>query len=151
MSDVALLLISLALSAAGLLAGWAAYKRSGAALALRVTAWSLVPMAAYLTGLTSWLAGLALNPLRWAGVVLAGLAGVLYVVSGVLLSRRPGRGERKAGSPGMSPGTSPASSPRRTATRREQRQGEITSGAGDSAVDPDLAEVEEILRRRGIS
>lgn len=126
-------LISLAITVLGLVASWGAYKHRGAASGLRGAAWSLVPMAAYMTGLTTFITGLVFNPLKWAGVVLAGLAALLYVTSGVMLSRRAeAGGETKAAKGGDSKAV-------------EQKRPSAVSG------DPDLADIEAILRKRGIS
>ncbi len=66
---------------------------------LRGAAWSLLPIAAYLTGSIEmfWKMGVAIgdfakgfvfSPKVWSGIALAGLAVVLFVVSGPLRSRR---------------------------------------------------------------
>lgn len=140
-------LISLAITVLGLAASWGAYKRRGAASGMRGAAWSLVPMAAYMTGLTGFVTGLVFDPLKWAGVIVAGLAALLYVTSGVMLRRRAEAGgghgevggETKAatgGGHGEAGGGSKAV---------EQKRPSAVSG------DPDLADIEAILRKRGIS
>jgi hypothetical protein len=126
-------LISLLITALGLFASYGAYKRRGTASGMRGAAWSLVPMAAYMTGLTDFVTGLVFNPLRWAGVILAGVAAVLYVTSGVMLRRREGGGEE--------PKAAGAGEGRRAVEKRKP----ATQG------DPDLADIEAILRKRGIS
>lgn len=128
-------LISLTITVLGLLASWGVYKSRGVASGMRGAAWSLVPMAAYMTGLTGFFVSLVFNPLRWAGVILAGLAAVLYVTSGVMLRRRAeARGE-----------TAPKAAKGGKAKAVEQKPSAAASG------DPDLADIEAILRKRGIS
>lgn len=134
MSDFLLFTISLAVTALCLLGGWAAYRRRGLASGMRGVAWSTVPMAAYLTGLTRFLSELVLSPVRWAGVVLFGLGAVFYVTSGVLLRRGTE----------VDAGTEKTSTPRARAPKAA-----IDERA--SAADPDLAEIERILKNRGIS
>lgn len=139
MSDFFLFTISLAATVLGLAGSWAALRRRGAASGLRGAAWSLVPLGAYLTGLTKFLAGLAFDPVKWAGVAVLGLGGVLYVTSGVMLRRGAGaeggakevpeRGGKAAGG--------------RSAPAAVEKRG--------AAADPDLAEIEKILKNRGIS
>ncbi|WP_158566805.1 hypothetical protein [Actinomadura craniellae] len=133
MSDVLLFTISMGVTVLGLAVSWAAYRRRGAASALRGAGWSLVPAGAYFTGFTEFAANLVLNPLKWAGVGVLALAGVLYVVSGVMLRRGA---------------VDPAPGPKRAAGGGRKA---VEHRAATPAVDPDLADIEEILRRRGIS
>jgi hypothetical protein len=137
MSDVFLFVISSAITGLGLAGSWTAFRRRGLASGMRGTAWSLVPMAAYLTGLTKWITDLVLSPVKWAGLVLLGVAALLYVTSGVLLRR----GVTEAGGPAAVPAGKGAK------PRRAVEQG----GAAASGADPDLADIEAILRNRGIS
>jgi hypothetical protein len=138
MSDFLLFSISLAVTVLGLAGSWAAVRRRGAASGLRGAAWSLVPLGAYLTGLTRFLVDLAFSPVKWAGVIILGLGAVLYMTSGVML-------RRGAGTETVSDGPrKPAEAPSCTTPKRavESRK---------DAVDPDLAEIEQILKNRGIS
>ncbi|MFD0777066.1 cellulose synthase, partial [Streptomonospora algeriensis] len=97
-------MLGAALTLVGLIVSWVLWRRRGAASGLRGVAWSLLPLAAGLMGLMTILwrlvtdlvgffVSLAFNPIVWAGVVVAGLAVVLWVVSGVLRAR--GAGVRK--------------------------------------------------------
>jgi hypothetical protein len=138
----------------GLILSWLAWRRRGAAAGLRGVAWSLLPLAAYLTGAIKmlWQMGTAIgdfassfvfSPRVWAGVIVAGVAGVLFAVSGGL---RRGRSKAKqvrdatpaaASVPGSSAPTKalkPAKSPAKN----------------KAADDDDLGEVADILRRHGI-
>ncbi|ACY97860.1 MULTISPECIES: hypothetical protein [Thermomonospora] len=132
MGDGMLFVISLGITLLGLVISYGVGKRRGAASGLRGAAWSLVPLAATLTGVTEFVIELAFSPARWAGVALAGLSVLLYLVSGVMLSKRAGRaevvGER----------------------REERRQRRAVQPPAGAAADPEMAEIEEILRRRGI-
>jgi hypothetical protein len=127
MSDFFLFTISLAVTVLGLVGSWAAYRRRGLASGMRGLAWSSVPMAAYLTGLTEFLSGVVFNPVKWAGVVLFGLGAVLYVTSGVMLRRGAGNGQAEVGQ----------------RPKRDTRE--------VPASDPDLAEIDKILKDRGIT
>lgn len=141
MSDVLLFTISVAVTAVGLLGSWAAYRRRGAASGMRGAAWSLVPIGAYLTGLTKFLVDLAFSPVRWTGVAVLGLGAVLYMASGVML-RRSGA----ATAPEREGAQAPA---RRSAGAPSAPKGAVERGG--TAPDPDLAEIERILKKRGIS
>lgn len=149
MSDVLLFTISLAVTAVGLLGSWAAHRRRGAASAMRGAAWSLVPIGAYLTGLTKFLADLAFSPVKWTGVAVLGLGAVLYMGSGVMLRR---------GGTAAAPGHRGAEAARDHAQAAPGRRSAGAPGGpkgavkrGGAAADPDLAEIEQILKNRGIS
>lgn len=127
MSDFFVFAISLAVTALGLVGSWVAYRRRGTASGMRGLAWSSVPMAAYLTGLTKFLSGLVFSPVKWVGVALFGLGAVLYVTSGMMLRRSAGVGQAEIGQK----------------PKRETRE--------VPAADPDLAEIDKILKSRGIT
>jgi hypothetical protein len=141
MSDVLLFTISLAVTALGLLGSWAATRRRGLASGMRGAAWSLVPLGAYLTGLTRFLVDLAFSPVKWAGIAVLGLGGLLYVTSGVMLRRGAGTARRETET-----GAAPA---RRAAPSAAPPKGAV--GGPGAAADPDLAEIERILKNRGIT
>ena len=145
--------LAAALTVAGLIWTWVAFRRRGAANGLRALGFAVLPAAAWLTGtlemvteiagsVTDWATGLVLDPRTWTGIGLAGLAVVLWVVSGVLRDRALARGSR----------TGDVSPP--TRTRGGGRGAELPpAGAASSApvVDDDMADIEAMLRKRGIS
>jgi hypothetical protein len=139
MTDFVLFSISLAVTVLGLAGSWAAIRRRGAASGLRGAAWSLVPLGAYLTGLTKFLADLAFSPVKWAGVVVLGLGAVLYMTSGVMLRKGGGDSEVDSGRPKKAERATSGGAPKGAVEKRQ------------AAVDPDLAEIEQILKHRGIS
>ncbi|HEX6472406.1 MAG TPA: hypothetical protein VF069_25160 [Streptosporangiaceae bacterium] len=150
MSDFLLFTISLGITVVGLAGSWGVYRRRGAASGMRGAAWSLVPMGAYLTGTTKFLADLALSPSKWAGLVVVGLAVMLYMVSGVMLRRGAGAGgpgdgrARDGGAPKAA--TARGERGERGGKKAIERGKPDVSGLGD-----DLGDIEEILKRRGIS
>ena len=104
------------LTGLGLVLSYFAYRRRGLGSGLRWAAWSLLPIAAYLTGSIEmfWKMGVAIgdfakgfvfSPKVWSGIALAGLAVVLFVVSGPL------RGAESAGTRTSRP---PSPGPART-------------------------------------
>jgi hypothetical protein len=134
---------TLGLTGAGLFLSWLAWRRWGIGAGLRGVALSLLPPAAYLTGLfqlvwriggaaLDWALGLAFSPAVWIGVALLGFSAVLYAVSARLRARAPRRRGR----------VSPAA-----AANREVAPPARTAPAADN----EFADIEEILRRRGIS
>ena len=131
---------------------WYAFRHRGLVSGLRGAALTLLPLAAYLTktlrmftriadAVTDWAVSLAFNPLVWGGVVLAGVSVVLFVVAGALSAR--GIGVR-----------SPGGAARGQRNRATGELGAAPSGRGPAPArsgDPELDEIEALLRRRGIS
>jgi len=83
------------LTGLGLVLSFLVMRRRGLGSGLRWAAWSLLPLAAYLTGAIEmfWKMGIAIADFAkgfvfsaqvWAGIALAGLAVVLFVASGSL-------------------------------------------------------------------
>jgi hypothetical protein len=178
-NSIAWLPLCAGLTGIGLVASWFALRRRGLGSGLRWAAWSLLPLAAYLTGsiqmfwkigtaIGDFAAHLVLSPKVWSGVGVALLAGVLFAVSAPLKRRR--KLARKAAAAGETDGpatetgrTRPAV-PERTAANGAGRKGQqelepsrarqpraAAKAKGGDPVDDDMREVEEILRRRGIS
>jgi len=163
------------LTGLGLVLSYFAYRRRGPGSGLRWAAWSLLPLAAYLTGSIEmfWKMGVAVgdfakgfvfSPRVWAGIALAGLAVVLFVVSGPMRRRGVGRGQDKqAAESGATRALAqdPASAgrgqlaTRQTATTpapapaKAPAKGRKAKNTDDD--DDDLADVADILRRHGIT
>ncbi|MBP2703662.1 cellulose synthase [Microbispora sp. RL4-1S] len=175
--DIAWLPLCGGLTAVGAGLAYLAFRRRGAVAGLRATAWALLPLAAYLTGalrtlwnigsaIVGFVAGLVLSPSVWAGVALAGLSAVLFVVSGTLRGRTLSRARRRsraqpdgggatgtagaagaAGAAGKAPGgAAGASAPGRAKEAPRPVGGRTAEPAGDG----DFSEIEDILKRRGI-
>ena len=96
------------LTGLGLVLSYIAMRRRGLGAGLRGAAWSLLPLAAYLTGAIEmfWKMGAAIGDFAkgfvfsaqvWAGIAVAGLAVVLFVVSGPLRRRGPGQAPGRPG------------------------------------------------------
>ena len=151
--------ICLALTAAGLVAAWGRWRRKSPRAGVRMLAWAVLPMAFYLTGLadlaerigsafTKFGASFVFSPKTWLGVVIAGVALLLLLVSGGLpkVPRRSGRKAVKqdGSAPEAAPGKSSGPQALTTGTGRTRKQ-----AAADG--DDDMADIEAILRRRGIS
>lgn len=141
--------LALALTLLGGIYTWSAYQRRGLAAGLRGAGFTLIPVAAWLTdtlrlltrigdAVGDWAVRLAFSPSLWAGLVLGGLSVVLFVVSGFLTKRGVGT---KPGSSRKSKDPAPQST-------------ELTPAPGRSSgalIDDEMAEIEAILRKRGIS
>jgi hypothetical protein len=147
LDDAAWLALTAALTVLGALWTVRSYRKRGAAGAVRGVAVTLLPPAAFLTGtlelvtdVTSatvdWATGLVFNPFMWIGIAMAGLSVLLFGVSSRMTARSEARPETKgavAGQP-AAPGL-PASSDKR----------------GEPLIDDDLADIEAILKKRGIT
>ncbi len=171
------------LTGLGLVLSYLAMRRRGIGSGLRGAAWSLLPIAAYLTGsiemfwkmgvaIGDFAKGFAFSPRVWSGIALAGLAVVLFVVSGPLRRRGVGRGQdRQAAESGAGAtralsqdqagrgelatrpvatrqaDTVPAASPAKPPAKPSAK-GRKARNADD---DDDLGDVADILRRHGIT
>ena len=118
------------LTALGLFLSYLVMRRRGLGSGLRVAAWSLLPLAAYLTGSVPmfWKIGVAIgdfakgfvfSPKVWAGVALAGLAVVLLMVARPLRKRSVagGQDQQALGSAQGTTRTLPAAAGGQLATR----------------------------------
>lgn len=133
---------ALLLSALAAALGIRAARRGQSINALRWAGWAFVPPALLLTGtlrlagritaaVLNWSASLALNPVMWLGVGLGTMAVLLLGSAAVLRSR---------GSAGIDQ--------QHRGTTAVGRSGAVPASA---SADDDLADIEDILRRRGIS
>lgn len=150
--------LGVTLTVVGLLISILVWRRRGAGSGLRGVAWSLLPAAAGFTGtlrllweigdsVVRWASRLVFSPLMWFGIALAGVSVVLFGVSAAVRSRQPARSRRtrssaseRSASPEDRTGRLPAASSRRPAAPP-------AGGSGDD----DMADIEAILRKHGIS
>jgi hypothetical protein len=156
------------LTGLGLVLSYLVMRRRGLGSGLRGAAWSLLPLAAYLTGSVKmfWKIGVAIADFAkgfvfstevWSGIAVAGLAVLLFVVSGPLRRRRGRRGDQQAvgtkaattsttAGREIAPRTAPVATTTPARTPVPARKGKNTAGDDD-----DLGDVEDILRRHGIT
>ena len=137
----------------GLAWTWISFRRRGVVGAMRPLGFTLLPVAAFLTGtlemfteiagsVTDWASGLVLSPVTWTGITLGGLGVVLIVVAGVLRDRQLGRA---AGGSTAEVDTS------RPSRRRPLPEASSTrSPRQEPVVDDEIAEIEALLKKRGI-
>ncbi len=114
----------------GLILTYFAYRRRGRRAAMMGAAWSLLPIAAYLTGATEMLwkigtaigqfaTGFVFSPEKWAGIGVTGLAVALFLAAGGRQRRKAAREQRKAARAGQ---------------EREQAEGGRVAGMGAQTV-----------------
>ncbi|GLX05108.1 cellulose synthase [Microbispora sp. NBRC 16548] len=166
-NDIAWLPLCAGLTAVGVGLSYLTFRRRGVTAGLRATAWSLLPLAAYLTGAlqTLWnigaaavgfVTGLVLSPAVWAGVVLAGLSALLFVVSGTLRGRALSRTRTARPEPGGAAGAperpaAPKAATSQTATSKTAQTGKTAPRQVEQPAGDDFSDIEAILKRRGIS
>jgi hypothetical protein len=148
MEDVTWAALTLSLTAVCGIYTWFAFRRRGLAAGLKGAGITVLPLAAYLTktlqmftrigdAVVDWATSLVFSPTVWLGVLLAG-AGVLLYGAGRFLDRR--RGDPQPGKRTSKPtGDLPAGRPPRS---------EPIVVDDD---DDDLADIEAILKKRGIT
>ena len=143
MDDAAWAALTLSLTVLGGIWTWLAFRRHGAVAAMRALGFTLLPLAAYLTktlqmfthiveAVSDWATHLVFSPVVWFGVLLGGVGIVLIVVSGMMRSRQLGKAED---------GTA-----KELPAARGSRSAPVVT-----ETDPEMAEIEAILRKRGIS
>ena len=157
-----------ALTGVGLVLSWFTWRRRGARRGIRAVAWSLLPLALWLTGaipmlwrlgsaIATFAEGFVFSPKTYAGLILFALAAVIFVVSGgiPLLSpkRRRARQKELKQQAGGRAGPAATETGRAVAQVGAAKPGKtakpVKAGKGDDdGLDDDVM---EILRRRGIS
>jgi len=132
---------------AGLILSFIAWRKKGFRSGIRGVAWSLLPLAMYLTNAVGLVGRIGsaivqfgihfvFSPKAWLGVILVGLSALFFLVSGGIPLFQRGRKRER----------------RRAARKQQQGTASVPAvGRGSTpAADDDLSDVEEILRRRGI-
>lgn len=131
--------LALALSILGGVITWFRWRAHGLPSLLRGTAWSLLPIAAWLSGVLElvadiagsvgrWAVHLVFSPVVWLGIVLAGVSVVLFGASALVSGRRRPKGSVEEG----------------RAPRVEQRRSRPDGLEG-------MDDIDAILRKHGIS
>jgi hypothetical protein len=132
------------LTVLGIVVSGILWRTRGAASGVRGLAWSLLPGAAYLTGtltllwqigdaVSSWAVSFVFNPFVWVGLGLGGVSAALFLTAHQMRRRGLGRKGRA---------TSPPPAGRLPAQRSDRAA---------APVDDDMADIEAILRKHGIS
>jgi hypothetical protein len=145
--------LGLLLTLLGLMVSFVVWRRRGTVAGLRAVAWSLLPAAAGLTGtlkllwqigdnIVSWAVHLVFNPIVWLGIVTAGVSLMLFAITAAMRARGLGGAGGKDSGGGGQDKELPAD--RSSKPARSSRK----SAAPD---DDDMADIEAILRKHGIS
>lgn len=171
-ADQTLLILCVALTVVGLIGTAVAWRRGRRGRVVQGLALTLAPVALYLTGLLQvvfdfvlgvvrWATRIVFSPTVWAGLSLLAVCVVLFVVGGFVARRSPSAKEVRARKAAAAEGGAPrqvgaGSAAGRTAApaggpagRQAGRQ--AAKGKQQAAdVDPEMAEIEALLKSRGI-
>ncbi len=149
--DTVLLPLCVGLTLLGIIATGIAWRRGNKGRVVQGVGLALAPIALYLSGLLrllwnaivafgTWASTLVFSPLVWLGMALLGLCIVLWVVGGMVARRSAPRAkETKAASGASTAAALPAKGRIGRAPTRQQPE-----------VDPEMAEIEALLKSRGI-
>lgn len=151
-ADVVLLPLCIGLTLIGILVTALAWRRGSKGRVLQGLAVALAPVALYFSGLlrllwdgvvavVSWSSRVVLSPPVWAGLGLLGLCLVLWVVGGLVARRSPRKSKEVAPRP-QAAGRAPA-------VEAAGKGGSAKKSAAPP-VDDDMAEIEALLKNRGI-
>jgi hypothetical protein len=146
--DTLLLPLCVGLSLLGLIATGVAWRRGNKGRVIQCVALALVPIALYFTGLLRliwaavaaighWVEGVVFSPAVWFGIVLLGVCIVLWVVGGMVARRSATK--KKAAT---------AAAPKQVAASRGRTP--VAAKQASPPVDDDFAEIEALLKKRGI-
>ncbi|HEY5787040.1 MAG TPA: hypothetical protein VIT65_19930 [Microlunatus sp.] len=159
-SDVVLLPLCIGLALIGVIVAGVAWRKGSRGRVLQGAGLALAPIALYFTGLlrlvwdavvalVSWAGSIIFSPTMWFGISLLGLCVVLWVVGGLLTRRSVvKRGSTPAavatGRPAVGTGSTA------TAAKAPAKKAAPKGRAPQQEVDPEMAEIEAILKNRGI-
>lgn len=154
--------LAVALSILGGILTWYRWRKHGLPSLLRGTAWSLLPIAAWLTGVlelvanisgdvSRWAVHLVFSPVVWLGIILTGVSVVLFGASAFLRDRQLTRAERAGTSEDAVTGGSTRQVPGAPTTgpAKGPKGGKTGKGQPDPALEG-MDDIEAILRKHGI-
>jgi hypothetical protein len=171
--DTVLLPLCVGLTLLGIIATGVAWRRGNKGRVIQGVALALAPIALYFSGLLrllwngvvavgTWASNVIFSPAIWFGLSLLGLCLVLWVVGSIVARRFPSKAKSKGSAPAAG---GRASSPAvgGSASRGTVAQNAATKGNGaakgsarkgapasQAPVDDEMAEIEALLKSRGI-
>lgn len=158
-ADTVLLPLAVGLTLLGILLTIIAGRRGHRGRAVQGVGLALAPVALYFSGLLrllwdavvavgNWAGRIILSPAVWFGLSLLGVCVVLWVVGGFLARRAPRKTKAVTGPDGGAR-KGPAAGARKSVAARPA--GKTNQGQAAPPVDDDMAEIEALLKNRGIS
>lgn len=161
-SDLVLLPLCIGIALIGVLIAGLAWRKGERGRVVQGAALAVAPVGLYFTGLlrllwdaavalTGWATSIIFSPTMWFGISLLGLCVVLWVVGGIVTRRSTAKADSvSAGStkPAVTGGQlAPTSSTAVAPAKKSAPKGKT----GPADIDPELAEIEAILKNRGIN
>jgi hypothetical protein len=148
-NDVSWGALALSLSVLGGIYTWWALRHRGVTAAVRATGLTLLPLAAWMTGLLQvfgdisdslahWLTRLVFSPSVWLGMIIGFVAVVLIGGANAVTRRMPAEAKQTRRS-------------RRTAAEPSSPKAVSRPARQDQLIDDEMAEIQAILKKRGIS
>ena len=149
--DTVLLPLCVGLTLLGVIATGVAWRRGNRGRVVQGIGLALAPIALYFSGLLrllwdgvvaigSWASAIILSPAVWFGLALLGLCVVLWVVGGVA-ARRSSAAKKSKSVPATGA---------KTALPAQGKPAAKTTSRQPAPIDDDMAEIEALLKSRGI-
>jgi hypothetical protein len=136
----------------GVIATGVAWRRGNRGRVVQGVGLALAPVALYFSGLLrliwdgvvafgSWASAIILSPAVWFGLALLGLCVVLWVVGGIVARRSPSAKKSKTVTAGQT---------KAAALPAKGKPAAKTAARQPAPIDDDMAEIEALLKSRGI-
>jgi len=159
--DTVLLPLCVGLTLLGIIATGIAWRRGNKGRVVQGVGLALAPVALYFSGLLrliwnavvavgQWATNMILSPAVWFGLGLLGLCVVLWVVGGLVARRFPSKKKQQSVARTGSAPAAVAGPTGRTSTTPTKGKAAPARGQAKPPVDDDMAEIEALLKSRGI-
>lgn len=160
-ADTVLLPICVGLSLLGIIVTGIAWRRGNRGRLIQGIGLALVPIALYLTGLLrilwdlvvaliGWAGQIIFSPAVWFGLSLLALCIVLWVVGGIVARRAAVKAIAAGSSARGSAGSTRAGSSKAVGGRTSSKSSGSVAKQSAPPIDDDMAEIEALLKKRGI-
>ena len=159
-ADTVLLPLVVGLTLLGIISTGIAWRRGRRGRVVQGVGLALAPVALYFSGLlrlvwngvvaiVGWAARVVFSPAVWFGLSLLALCVVLWVVGGLVARRSPRRKAQAAAKAGA--GSTPALQARSQAAPKQSAKKQSAVAKNAPPIDDDMAEIEALLKSRGIN
>lgn len=157
-SDAVLLPLCAGIALLGVIITALAWRRGNRGRVIQGIGVVIAPIALYFAGLLTlvwnavvavvgWAARIVFTPLVWLGISMLGVCVVLWVVGGIVAKRTGGKAKSEDGAKPVTDGKPKAVAGGKPAAK-QQKQAAPAKQA--DPIDDDLAEIEALLKKRGI-